>query len=72
MTDQYNIHGATRPWNFFLINGIYPEWLIFVNTYTNPIEPKKRVFAKKEEDARKDVTCAFGFWYNFFMCCSIP
>jgi Plant transposon protein len=30
-----------------LVDGIYPEWSIFVNTYTNPIEAKKKVFAKE-------------------------
>jgi Plant transposon protein len=59
-SEPYDINGNSRDWNYFLVDGIYPEWSIFVNTYTNPIEPKKRTFAKKQESARKDVECAFG------------
>jgi Plant transposon protein len=55
-----NFNGNSRDWNYFLVDGIYPEWSIFVNTYSNPIEPKKRTFAKKQESTRKDIECAFG------------
>jgi Plant transposon protein len=59
-TDPYTINGNSRDWMYFLVDGIYPEWSIFVNTYSNPIDPKKRTFSKRQEAARKDIECAFG------------
>jgi Plant transposon protein len=59
-TDPYTINGTPRDWMYFLVDGIYPEWSIFVNTYTDPVDPKKRLFSKRQEFARKDVECTFG------------
>lgn len=59
-TEPYKINGTTRDCMYFLVDGIYPEWAIFVNTYTDPIDPKKNTFAKRQESTRKDIECAFG------------
>ena len=37
----YEINGRVRDWCYFLVDGIYPEWAIFVITFTNPIEQEK-------------------------------
>ena len=48
------------PTGYYLADGIYPEWSIFVKTYRNPDTPHKKLFAKMQEGARKDVERAFG------------
>jgi Plant transposon protein len=65
-TAPYTINGNSRDWMYFLVDGIYPEWSIFVNTYTDPIDPKKRTFSKRQEAARKDIECTFGVFVQRF------
>ena len=45
---------------YFLVDGIYPEWAIFVTTFTTTNEKKKKKFAGVQEAVRKDIECAFG------------
>ena len=45
---------------YVLVNGIYPDWAIFVSTFSSPTDPKKKKFAKYQEKVRKDIECAFG------------
>ena len=58
--EPYSINGCERDWLYFLVDGIYPEWSIFVNTFSKPSERKKKRFASKQETVRKDIECAFG------------
>lgn len=59
-TEPYSINGKERDWMYFLVDGIYPPWSIFVTTYSNPTDPKKKKFQQHQEMVRKDVECAFG------------
>jgi hypothetical protein len=59
-TDCYKINGNVRDWMYFLVDGIYPNWAIFVNTFSCPTDPKKKKFAARQEKLRKDIECAFG------------
>ncbi|XP_047961841.1 protein ALP1-like [Salvia hispanica] len=45
---------------YYLADGIYPRWPVFVKTIRQPVGPKQTYFAKKQEGARKDVERAFG------------
>jgi Plant transposon protein len=56
-TKPYTINGNSKDWMYFLVDGIYIEWSIFVNTYTNPLDHKKRMFSKRQETACKDIEC---------------
>ena len=63
---KYTINGRDRDWFYFLVDGIYPEWSIFVKTYSNPSDKKAATFAAKQEGRRKDVECAFGILVKKF------
>ena len=45
---------------YYLADGIYARWPVFVNTIKCPIEEKKIYFAQRQETTRKDVEWAFG------------
>ena len=65
-TEPYVINGKQRDWSYFLVDGIYPQWAIFVTTFTKAIDPRKRRFAAAQERVRKDVECAFGILVQRF------
>jgi hypothetical protein len=54
------VMGHTYTKDYYLADGIYPEWPVFVKTHRNPTEEKYSRFAKEEEAFRKDVERAFG------------
>ena len=56
----YSINGNERDWAYFLVDGIYPDWAIFVKTFSEKNTDKKTVFGDKQEAVRKDIECAFG------------
>jgi hypothetical protein len=57
---DYKLDETTIDWLYFLADGIYPNWAIFVKTYVNATDPDKVAFAKVQEAARKDIERAFG------------
>lgn len=65
-TDPYFINSKERDWMYFLVDAIYPSWSIFVTTYTNPVDPKKKFFAQQQERVRKDIECSFGVLISRF------
>jgi hypothetical protein len=66
LTEPYKLNGNVRDWAYFLVDGIYPEWSVFVKTYSNATDPKKKFFAMKQEQVRKDIECAFGIVVSRF------
>lgn len=48
-----------RDWLYFLVDGMYRNWAIFINTCRHPESDKELAFARKQEFARKDVERAF-------------
>jgi len=71
-SEPYRINGQSRDWHYFLVDGIYPEWAIFVNTYQDTSDEKKRKFALAQERVRKDVECAFGILLQKFQVLQRP
>ncbi|XP_042006264.1 protein ALP1-like [Salvia splendens] len=68
-TDQCNGNGPAIEFTanrrqyhmgYYLADGIYPRWPVFVKTVSCPIGEKRVLFAQKQESARKDVERTFG------------
>nr|XP_043615645.1 protein ALP1-like [Erigeron canadensis] len=45
---------------YYLGDVIYPEYAIFIKTFTDPVDGKRKLFKKKQESARKGIERAFG------------
>nr|GEU95176.1 protein ALP1-like [Tanacetum cinerariifolium] len=45
---------------YYLADGIYPQWVTFVKSFTVANDAKHAYFKKRQERARKDIECAFG------------
>ena len=56
----YCVNGVERTVPYFLADGIYPNWAVFVQALSNPLTVKEKVFTQRQEAARKDVERAFG------------
>jgi hypothetical protein len=54
---QYNI-------GYYLADGGYPDWAVFVKSISLPISDKDKLFAQEQEGAGKDIERAFGV-----LCC---
>jgi hypothetical protein len=65
-TVQYYVNGTQYDMCYYLADKIYPEWAVFVKTVTTPQSAEDKLFALKQEGARKDVECAFGVLQSRF------
>ncbi|KAL6516901.1 hypothetical protein OROHE_018189 [Orobanche hederae] len=45
---------------YYLTDGIYPEWAVFVKSFQCPSDEKRKKFKQRQEAARKDIERAFG------------
>ncbi|XP_047973455.1 uncharacterized protein LOC125215918 [Salvia hispanica] len=59
-TVRFMANGTQYNRAYYLADGIYPRWPVFVKTIRQPVGPKQTYFAAKQESARKDVERAFG------------
>jgi hypothetical protein len=57
---EYMVNDHNYTMGYYLADGIYPCWEIFVKSYSNPQGNKKVHFTKAQEAVRKDVERAFG------------
>ncbi|ETV88213.1 hypothetical protein H257_01519 [Aphanomyces astaci] len=60
MCSAYEINGTSRTTPYYLVDGIYPDWTVFVKTLSSPDTAKKQYFTRVQEACRKDVERAFG------------
>ena len=54
------VNGATFKHEYYLADGIYPQWATFVKSFTCATDAKKSKFKSAQESAHKDVERAFG------------
>ena len=52
---HFTINGNEYNMGYYLADGIYPEWAMFVKTINLPQCAKDKLFAEHQEGARKDV-----------------
>jgi hypothetical protein len=57
---NFEVNGRPCGLPYWLADGIYPDWPIFMKTITNPDTAARRHFAKLQESLRKDIERAFG------------
>ncbi|XP_074277856.1 uncharacterized protein LOC141601466 [Silene latifolia] len=55
----YIVNGHQFDTGYYLADGIYPQWSTFIPSIPLPQTPKDKLFAEKQEAARKDVKHAF-------------
>jgi hypothetical protein len=63
---QYFVNGRQYTQPYYLADGIYPEWAVFVKSIRAPQSAEHKLFAEHQEGARKDVECAFGILQSRF------
>ncbi|XP_039022208.1 uncharacterized protein LOC120154573 [Hibiscus syriacus] len=69
---HYIICGKEYNMGYYLADGIYPKWATLVQTIHEPIGPKKKYFATKQEACRKDAEHAFGVLQSRFAIVANP
>jgi hypothetical protein len=68
----YTINNTHRDWLYFLVDGIYPKYSIFINSFQHPHDEKETYFAKCQEACRKDIERAFGVLVQQFQILQRP
>ncbi|XP_057779992.1 uncharacterized protein LOC130998594 [Salvia miltiorrhiza] len=56
----YQVNNTYYTSGYYLTDGIYPNWPVFVKSPTHPTDPKGKRFKVMQEAARKDIERAFG------------
>ena len=58
---HYSINGTVCNYLYFLVDGIYPKWPIFISAVSDAIPGSKdKKFATYQEAVRKDIERSFG------------
>jgi hypothetical protein len=63
---DYMINNNQYSLPYWLVDGIYPKWAVFVKSVQCPIEESERYFAEQQEATRKDVERGFGVLQSRF------
>jgi hypothetical protein len=69
---EYKINGHHYEQGYYLADGIYPDWAVFVKTMSQPRGAEQKHFVKMQEARRKDVERAFGVLQARFAVVSRP
>ncbi|XP_023757543.1 uncharacterized protein LOC111906033 [Lactuca sativa] len=56
----FTVNGNEYKYEYYLTDGIYPQYSTFVKTFRHPVEERDKFFKRRQEGARKDVERAFG------------
>ncbi|XP_048632932.1 putative nuclease HARBI1 [Brassica napus] len=63
---KFKVNNHTYRMAYYLTDGIYPPWAIFIQSIPLPQGRKAQKFAEMQESARKDVERAFGVLQSRF------
>ncbi|XP_052625896.1 uncharacterized protein LOC111898164 [Lactuca sativa] len=56
----FTVNGNEYKYGYYLTDGIYPQYSIFVKAFRHPVEKRDKFFKRRQEGVRKDVERAFG------------
>ena len=59
-TVTFTVNGRAYHMPYFLVDGIYPKWYVFMKSIPDPIEEAEKFYTKMHEAIRKDVERGFG------------
>ncbi|WVZ95325.1 hypothetical protein U9M48_041107 [Paspalum notatum var. saurae] len=57
---HFSVNERQYDMGYYLVDGIYPGWAAFVKSIPSPQSDRHKLFARKQESARKDVERAFA------------
>lgn len=63
---SYTVNGQAFNWFYYLADGIYPDWKVFVKTLSQPTSNKAKHFCQRQEGVRKCVERVFGVLFRHF------
>jgi len=63
---QFSVNGRQCNTCYYLADGIYPEWAVFVKSIKAPQVEKHKLYALNQEGCRKDIERAFGVLQSRF------
>ncbi|KAK1610641.1 hypothetical protein QYE76_034314 [Lolium multiflorum] len=69
---NFTVNGHEYNYGYYLANGIYPSWPVFMNGVTLPQSEKQRMFTAAQAAWRKDVERAFGVLKARFNILAVP
>ncbi|XP_021776439.1 uncharacterized protein LOC110740267 [Chenopodium quinoa] len=71
---QFTLNRSVYNMGYYLADGIYPEWPVFVKTIPRAdlLSKKRKLFARLQEGASKDIERAFGVLQKRFAIVSNP
>ena len=69
---NFTVNGHEYNRGYYLADGIYPAWPVFMKGVTLPQSEKHRLFTTAQSAWRKDVECAFGVLKSRFNIIAVP
>jgi hypothetical protein len=63
---SFTFNGREHHIGYYLTDGIYPSWPVFMKGVTIPQQEKHRFFSMKQASVRKNMECAFGLLKKMF------
>lgn len=61
---EFTVAGRVIDWFYWVVDGIYPSFRIFLNTISNPQTKREKKFAKEQEAFRKGVERVYAALFS--------
>ncbi|XP_071695657.1 uncharacterized protein [Rutidosis leptorrhynchoides] len=68
----FTVNGHDYTHDYYLANGIYPDWATLIKTYSSPTDNQAAKFTRFQESARKDVEHTFGVLQGILNILRVP